>query len=50
MFTGLVMGMGEVARIIPGDGESRFAFRPLFPAPARVKGESIAINGACLSV
>ena len=50
MFTGLVMGMGEVARIIPGDGESRFAFRPLFPAPAWVKGESIAINGACLSV
>ena len=50
MFTGLVMGMGEVARITPGDGESRFAFRPLFPAPAWVKGESIAINGACLSV
>ena len=50
MFTGLVMGMGEVARITPGDGESRFAFRPLFSAPAWVKGESIAINGACLSV
>ena len=50
MFTGLVMGMGEVARITPGDGESRFAFRPLFPAPDWVKGESIAVNGACLSV
>lgn len=50
MFTGLVMGMGEVARVVPGPKESRFAFRPLFPSPAWVKGESIAVNGACLSV
>lgn len=44
------MGMGEVARVIPGSQESRFAFRPLFPSPVWVKGESIAVNGACLSV
>lgn len=50
MFTGLVIGMGEVTRIVPGLQESRFTFRPLFPAPAWVKGESIAVNGACLSV
>ena len=50
MFTGLVIGMGEVTRIVPGPQESRFTFRPLFPAPAWVKGESIAVNGACLSV
>jgi len=50
MFTGLVMGLGEVAVIAPGSGESRFTFRPLFPAPAWIKGESIAVNGVCLSV
>jgi len=50
MFTGLVMGLGKVAAITPGNGESRFTFRPLFPAPAWFKGESIAVNGACLSV
>lgn len=50
MFTGLVLGMGETIRILPGSGESRFAFRPLFSCPAWVKGESIAVNGACLTV
>lgn len=50
MFTGLVLGMGETSRIIPGAGESRFCFRPLFPAPEWVKGESIAVSGACLTV
>ena len=50
MFTGLVMGRGEVAGITPGGGESRFSFRPLFPPPSWVKGESIAVNGVCLSL
>ena len=50
MFTGLVMGMGEVAAIAPGSGESRFTLRPLFSPPTWVKGESIAVNGVCLSV
>jgi riboflavin synthase len=50
MFTGLVMGMGTVARVIPGRGESRFSFAPLFPPPAWVRGESIAVNGVCVSV
>ena len=50
MFTGLVIGMGEVIRVAPGPQESRFSFRPLFPSPVWVKGESIAINGVCLSV
>jgi riboflavin synthase len=50
MFTGLIIGLGEVADIAPGSGEYRFTFRPLFPAPAWVKGESIAVNGVCLSV
>lgn len=50
MFTGLVLGMGETIGITAGSGESRFRFRPLFPCPAWVKGESIAVNGACLTV
>ena len=50
MFTGLIIGMGEVTRVIKGTGESRFGFRPLFPVSSWVKGESIAVNGVCLSV
>jgi len=44
------MGLGEVDGIAPGSAESRFTFRPLFPDPVWVKGESIAVNGVCLSV
>lgn len=50
MFTGLILGMGETIAITAGSGESRFRFRPLFPSPAWVKGESIAVNGVCLTV
>lgn len=50
MFTGLVLGMGEVTRATPGAGESRFAFRPLFAVTGWIKGESVAVNGVCLSV
>jgi riboflavin synthase len=50
MFTGLVSGMGEVLRLVPGSGETRLTIRALFPAPAWVTGESICVNGACLSV
>lgn len=42
--------MGEVSRIVPGNGESRLTITTLFPPPAWVQGESIAVNGACLSV
>ena len=50
MFTGLIPGMGEVVRAAQGTEEARFTFRPLFPVSAWVKGESIAVNGVCLSV
>lgn len=50
MFTGLVLGMGEVTRLDASAEESRITFRPLFPLSGYVKGESIAVNGACLSV
>ncbi|MDR2605264.1 MAG: riboflavin synthase [Desulfovibrio sp.] len=50
MFTGLVTGMGETADIVSGAGEARFTVRPLFPVDDWKKGESIAVNGVCLSV
>ncbi|MDR1947055.1 MAG: riboflavin synthase [Desulfovibrio sp.] len=50
MFTGLVEGMGETVDIVPGAGETRFAFHPLFPVDDWKKGESVAVNGVCLSV
>lgn len=50
MFTGLVLGLGEITRVTPGANEARFTIRTLFPAPEWIKGESIAVNGVCLSV
>lgn len=50
MFTGIVQGLGEVAAIRKSGGESRFSFIPQFAMPDIADGESIAINGACLSV
>ncbi|MDR2075975.1 MAG: riboflavin synthase [Desulfovibrio sp.] len=50
MFTGLVAGMGEILRLAPASGETRLTLRPLFPAPAWVRGESLCLNGVCLSL
>lgn len=50
MFTGLIQGLGvvEAARFVSGQG--RFRIRPLFVWDKLVDGESIAVNGVCLSV
>ncbi len=50
MFTGLVLGMGNVVHITPSAQEARITIRPLFSLQTPVKGESIAVNGACLSI
>lgn len=50
MFTGLVAGQGEIVRIDATGQETRFGLRPLFPLRNPVIGESIAVNGACLTV
>lgn len=50
MFTGLVQGLGEIISASRINNERRLAIRPLFPMPDIEDGESIAINGACLSV
>lgn len=50
MFTGLVKGMGEVMAIRRFGGECVFSFKTPFIDSAIADGESIAVNGACLSV
>ena len=50
MFTGLVQSMGRVVEVSPNEGSTRLGIepRPAFEAIAR--GESIAVDGACLTV
>jgi len=50
MFTGLVMGMGRIEAAENRGTETRFRIRPLFTLPDIELGESIAINGVCLTV
>lgn len=50
MFTGLVMGFGRIAAITRLGRETRLSVAALFPLPDIAIGESIAVNGACLTV
>ena len=50
MFTGLVMGMGRIEAADNRGAETRFRIRPLFTLTDIELGESIAINGVCLTV
>ncbi|MDO5483923.1 MAG: riboflavin synthase [Desulfovibrionaceae bacterium] len=50
MFTGIIQGQGEIISLRSGNGECRMGIRPLFPLHDYTAGESIAVNGACLSV
>ena len=50
MFTGIIQGQGEILALRDSGTERRFTLRPLFSLPSIVDGESIAVNGACLSV
>lgn len=50
MFTGIVQGQGEVISLRRGGNECRLGIRPLFDLRDYTDGESIAVNGACLSV
>lgn len=52
MFTGIIQGQGEIVSAIPAASgrESRLAIRPLFAIENIVDGESIAVNGVCLTV
>lgn len=50
MFTGIIQGLGEITALNRLGQDSRLAIRPLFAMPDIVLGESIAVNGVCLSV
>ncbi len=50
MFTGLVEGIGEVARITRMEEGLRLALTPPFPASELSLGESVSVSGACLTV
>ncbi|HET8724237.1 MAG TPA: riboflavin synthase [Anaeromyxobacteraceae bacterium] len=51
MFTGLVADVGVVERVEPRAGGARIVIRPgALPVDALELGESVACNGACLTV
>jgi riboflavin synthase len=51
MFTGLVSDMGVVERLEPRSGGARITIRPAaLPVDDLAPGESVACNGACLTV
>lgn len=50
MFTGLVRATGHIARLAASGSECRLTIRPDADFPGIVDGESIAVNGTCLSV
>ncbi|MEW5773723.1 MAG: riboflavin synthase [Thermodesulfobacteriota bacterium] len=50
MFTGLVQGTGALRAVQARAGQSRLTLAPDFPVADCRRGESIAVNGACLSV
>lgn len=51
MFTGIVTDLGEVRRVIRGQGqETRFEIRTAFPVAELAIGASIAHNGVCLTI
>lgn len=50
MFTGLVEGAGLVAGITPKGPDALLLIQPPWPLAEAVIGESVAVNGACLTV
>ncbi|MFW5488435.1 MAG: riboflavin synthase [Desulfovibrio sp.] len=50
MFTGIILGQGRIEAVESRGNESRFRISPLFKLTDYVIGESIAVNGACLTV
>jgi len=50
MFTGLIEGIGKVITLRRTGGDAKLTVRPLFQMEDIRLGESIAVNGVCLSV
>ncbi|MDL2272558.1 riboflavin synthase [Desulfovibrio sp. OttesenSCG-928-I05] len=49
MFTGLVQCLGDVVEKRDMGGEVRFSVRPRIPFASPAAGESISVNGACMT-
>ena len=50
MFTGLVEAIGEVVAVTRRTGSSRIEIASPFPSEGAVVGDSVAVDGACLTV
>lgn len=50
MFTGLIETLGHVERVAPQAGGTRLAIRSDLPVGAMRDGESVAVDGVCLTV
>ncbi len=50
MFTGIIQGQGQVLSAQKNGSETRFLLKALFALDNIVLGESIAVNGVCLTV
>ena len=50
MFTGLVEGIGEVKEITHVGGDVTLAIQPLFEVSDMRSGDSVSVNGVCLTV
>lgn len=49
MFTGLVEGLGRIVRMEKKGQEAQLWIRPEFPWEEKKLGESVSVNGACLT-
>ena len=47
---GLVEGVGGLVRVLPKGPDAELVVRPPWPVKEAVLGESVAVNGACLTV
>lgn len=50
MFTGLIEGLGEVVSVQRLGADLRLCIKPLFSFENPIIGESVAVNGTCLTV
>ena len=50
MFTGLIETLGRVRRVVPGAGATRLTIATDFSVASMKDGESVAVDGACLTV
>ena len=50
MFTGLIETVGRVLRVVPGAGATRLTIATDLPVASMRDGESVAVDGVCLTV